>query len=48
MAASDLRPVFSMNDNGGLKPSEELVKLATKLRIAHAVEEPKEQHNKDE
>ena len=38
----DLRPVYHISGKGGLKPSEELVELATKLRIAHAVEEAKE------
>ena len=42
---SDLRPGFIINDKGGIRPSEELVELATKLRIAHAVEETKEQRN---
>ena len=42
---SDLRPVFMLNDKGGLNPSEELVELATKLGIAHAVEGNKEQRN---
>ena len=43
---NDLRPVYNRNDRGGLRPSAELVELATKLRIAHAIEEtkdPKEQ-----
>ena len=31
---SDLKPVFNINDKGGLRPSEELVELASKLRIA--------------
>ena len=35
---SDLRPVFTLNDKDGLRPGEELVELATKLGIAHAVE----------
>ena len=34
-----MRPVFNVNDKGGLDPSKELVELATKLKIAHAVEE---------
>ena len=33
-----MRPVFTLNDKGGLRPGEELVELATKLGIAHAVE----------
>ena len=43
----DLRPVFHISDKGGLKPSEELVELATKLKIAHAVAEAKEQSNEN-
>ena len=43
-----LRPVFTLNDKGVLKPSEELVELATKLGIAHAVEGSKEQRNNGE
>ena len=35
----DLRPVFHISGKGRLKPSEELAELATKLRIAHAVQE---------
>ena len=35
---SDLRPVYTLNDKNGLKPSEELAELATKLGTAHAVE----------
>ena len=34
----DFRPVFHISGKGGLKPSEELAELATKLRIAHAVQ----------
>ena len=43
---NDLRPVFNRNDKGGLKPSAELVELASKLGIAHAVEGTTEQENK--
>ena len=45
---NDLRPVFTLNDKGGLKSSEELVELATKLVIAHAVEGNKEKRNDGE
>ena len=38
---SDLIPVYDANDKGGLKPGKELVELATKLKIVHAVEELK-------
>ena len=44
----DFRPVFHISDKGGLKPSEEIAELATKLRIAHAVEETEERGNEDE
>ena len=44
----DLRPVFHISDKGGLKPSEELAELATKLRISHGLQETEERGNEDE
>ena len=42
----DLRPVFHINDRGGLKPSEELAELATKLRIADRARCPRDRRTR--
>eukprot|EP00967_Tisochrysis_lutea_P061107 scaffold78266_cov31-Tisochrysis_lutea.AAC.1 len=47
MDMGDLSPVFRISDKGGLKPSEELVELAAKLKITHAIAEAQQRSNEN-